>query len=413
MINNNSYCFIGGIVFPEFEEEVRAKSKVGIQNAPNAFQMAFIEGLRDNLPALDVINLPFIGAYPLNYKSLLSPKTCSFDISFSDKKKIKCHNYQFLNAVFFKLYTRERVCYKALKKYCNNNITKEKINIFIYCTHIPFMKAAIRIKKEFSNVRICLIVTDLPEYKNDLMPRWKKFILDYDTHVSENIYNSIDCFVLLSEPMVGKLIFKNQPYKIIEGLYSSSAQISKKTKTESGDKTIFYSGTLARRYNIMTLVHSVIAMSDKNIKLLICGNGACKDEIIELSKVDNRIAYLGELPRQEVLQLQVDADLLVNPRTNEGDYTKYSFPSKTMEYLASGTPTILYRLDGIPEEYYNYCFSLTDDSQEVLTKEIERILALPKVERDAFGSKAKNFILSNKTAKAQALKAVELIEALR
>lgn len=409
---NKAFCFIGGIIFPEFETEVIKKSKVGIQNAPNAFQMAFIEGLRENLPSLDVINLPFIGAYPLNYKSLLSPKTSSFDISFSEKKMIKCYNYRFLNPVFFKLYTRERACYNALKKYCNNNITKDKIYVFVYCTHIPFMKAAIRIKKEFSNVRICLIVTDLPEFKNDVMPRWKKFFLDYDTHVSESIYNSIDCFVLLSEPMADKLIFNGQPYTIIEGLYSTSTQVSSKPKTDAETKTIFYSGTLARRYNIMNLVRSVMAMSDKNVKLLICGNGACKDEIIELSKVDKRIVYLGELPRQKVLQLQVDADLLVNPRTNEGEYTKYSFPSKTMEYLASGTPTILYRLDGIPEEYYKYCFSLTNDSQETLTKEIERVLALSKIERESFGYKAKNFILSNKTAKAQTKKAIELIDAL-
>lgn len=413
MVDNNSYCFIGGIIFPEFEDEVRVKSKVGIQNAPNAFQMAFIEGLRDNLPSLDVINLPFIGAFPLNYRSLLSPKTNSFDIDYLNGKNIKCHNYRFLNPLFFKLYTREYVCYKALKKFCRENKSKDKINIIIYCTHIPFMKASIRIKKEFSNVRICLIVTDLPEYKNDLMPRWKKFILDYDTHVSNIIYNSIDCFVLLSEHMADKLIFKNQPYTIIEGLYSTSAQISSKSKTDSDTKTIFYSGTLARRYNIMTLVHSVMAISDKKVKLLICGNGACKDEIIELSKMDNRIVYLGELPRHEVLKFQVNADLLVNPRTNEGEYTKYSFPSKTMEYLASGTPTILYKLDGIPDEYYNYCFSLTDESQEALAKEIERILALPKIELISFGCKAKNFILSNKTAKAQASKAIELIEALK
>ena len=38
----------------------------------------------------------------------------------------------------------------------------------------------------------------------------------------------------------------------------------------------------------------------------------------------------------------------VNPRQNNEEFTKYSFPSKTMEYLASGVPVVAYKLDGIP-----------------------------------------------------------------
>lgn len=63
---------------------------------------------------------------------------------------------------------------------------------------------------------------------------------------------------------------------------------------------------------------------------------------------DRRIQYLGSIPHDEILQLQRTASLLVNPRTPEGIYTKYSFPSKTMEYLASGTPTLYMNCQEFP-----------------------------------------------------------------
>ena len=63
-----------------------------------------------------------------------------------------------------------------------------------------------------------------------------------------------------------------------------------------------------------------------------------------------RIEFLGMLPRTDVLELQSKATILVNPRQPVGDFTKYSFPSKTIEYMASGTPLLMYKLPGIPEE---------------------------------------------------------------
>mgnify|MGYP003303651866 CR=1 FL=1 len=44
--------------------------------------------------------------------------------------------------------------------------------------------------------------------------------------------------------------------------------------------------------------------------------------------------FTGKIDRSQVLALQRSATVLVNPRRNNEEYTKYSFPSKTMEYLA-------------------------------------------------------------------------------
>lgn len=51
-----------------------------------------------------------------------------------------------------------------------------------------------------------------------------------------------------------------------------------------------------------------------------------------------------------------NADVLVNPRQNDDEYTKYSFPSKNIEYLMTGNAVMAYMLDGIPEiQIILYC----------------------------------------------------------
>jgi glycosyltransferase involved in cell wall biosynthesis len=102
--------------------------------------------------------------------------------------------------------------------------------------------------------------------------------------------------------------------------------------------------------------------------------------------------------------------LLVNPRTPEGEFTRFSFPSKTMEYLASGVPTLLYKLPGIPEEYYKYCYTLEDVSPTALADKITEILRSDAIELQEKGKKAREFILAEKNPEVQCNKIYQLIE---
>ena len=50
----------------------------------------------------------------------------------------------------------------------------------------------------------------------------------------------------------------------------------------------------------------------------------------------------------------------VNPRPGAADFTRYSFPSKTLEYLDAGKPVLAYRNDGIPPEYDEHLLYISD-----------------------------------------------------
>ena len=169
---------------------------------------------------------------------------------------------------------------------------------------------------------------------------------------------------------------------------------------------------LYEKFGIMNLVNAFHSIPDANMQLQLCGYGDCADLIKEFSKNDSRIQYLGVVKRDTVLELQSKASLLINPRIPDGNpFTRYSFPSKTMEYFASGTPTLLYRLDGIPKEYYNYCYSL--DSEHTSSADLaEKILEIKEInvdERLSLAQKARQFILDNKNPRSEAKRILELL----
>ncbi|MFP3359960.1 glycosyltransferase, partial [Planococcus sp. SIMBA_143] len=93
-------------------------------------------------------------------------------------------------------------------------------------------------------------------------------------------------------------------------------------------KTLLYSGGLAEKYGVVSLINAFERLPNSNYRLIICGSGEAEEEIINATKRDNRIIFKGLLPREEVLQMQKDSHVLVNPRPNNDEYTKFSFPSK-------------------------------------------------------------------------------------
>jgi glycosyltransferase involved in cell wall biosynthesis len=104
------------------------------------------------------------------------------------------------------------------------------------------------------------------------------------------------------------------------------------------------------------------------------------------------------------------ATLLVNPRSTKEEFTKYSFPSKTIEYMLSGTPVLTTRLQGIPEEYFKYVFSAEDNDVSLLTDAINNALSHTDAELAQMGLGAREYIVKNKNSVAQAKRILEFIK---
>ena len=97
----------------------------------------------------------------------------------------------------------------------------------------------------------------------------------------------------------------------------------------------------------------------------------------------------------------------MNPRPVDDEYVKYSFPSKNMEYMASGTSTLLTAIPSMPESYYPFVHLIPDNSVEHLKMGIqEAYRRWIHGESDSVAECASRFILENKTPQVQVARAL-------
>lgn len=135
--------------------------------------------------------------------------------------------------------------------------------------------------------------------------------------------------------------------------------------------TIFhYAGLLEAVTGIDTLIKAFHQMPDENIILRISGKGIMKNWIEQMSKMDSRIQFLGCLVYEEYMSILQDADVLVNPRNMALPENANNFPSKIMEYLATGKTIVSTKFPGW-ERYVEYISFCEDSTIEGLMKELE------------------------------------------
>lgn len=77
-----------------------------------------------------------------------------------------------------------------------------------------------------------------------------------------------------------------------------------------------------------------------------------ENDIRKYEKIDNRNKYFRVVPNQAVAEEELKATLLVNLRPSNEEFTKYSFPSKNMEYMVLGTPTLTTRTKEMGSNLY-------------------------------------------------------------
>ena len=125
---------------------------------------------------------------------------------------------------------------------------------------------------------------------------------------------------------------------------------------------------------------------------------------------DSRITYYGTLRNSDVLVLQRSATVLINPRSGKHEFTRFSFPSKNLEYMTSGRPVVLCRMEGIPTEYFDHVYVVEGDTSTALHSALRHVLGLPEQELAAVGIRARDFVYSQKNYIVQGEKVRRLID---
>ena len=317
----------------------------------------------------------------------------------------------YLNLPYIALYFKKKSLVKEAKRYVKNNLNNE-ITIFVYSLHSPLLECCSYIKKHCKNVNIVQIIPDLPQFMGEQGSFAKKFLKAVDWRKIKKYLLNVDEYVLYAQSMAKYLNLDERRCMVMEGLADANLVNSHVKDEDNENVTCLYTGSLQASYGIVEFVKEFCKIDDENIVLQIAGQGSCSSEIEEISKIDDRIKYLGYISDKEELRLlQINADILLNLRDPKEELTKYSFPSKIFEYLLTGNAVVSTKLEGIADEYFNYIMELESNSESSIRKIIEEIRGMSPKDKQLRAKRNISFILDNKTKEKQCEKILEFLKA--
>jgi len=249
------------------------------------------------------------------------------------------------------------------------------------------------------------IVTDVPGHFSYAQK------VTFTQKLNLGVMRRFKSYLLLTAPMNQIVNPKNRPYIVLEGHADTQMeQVENAPENKSKARACLYAGSLMKIYGIANLVEGFVQANVPGTELHIYGDGDFASELKLLAQQHANIKFFGVAPNSRIVQAELAATLLVNPRPTNEDYTKYSFPSKNMEYMASGTPVLTTKLPGMPEEYYPYVYLLEDETAEGMAKALREILSKPAEELAQKGADAKRFVMEKKNNISQAKKLLDMLE---
>ena len=390
--------YISSVVSDRLFEQLYKQSKTS-GNVGQKYHGMFVKGLAANLGhPLTVLSQPPTSARFLRFDDENSTNNIKFKyipiIPIPIVKQIVSFFYNFFYTLYWSI----------------KNLGQEKV-VICSLMRIYQIIPSFYISRIFRS-KIITVVCDIPRLTifqaTNRKPSLKSRLLIY---LSEKFDSKFDGYVLLTEAMNSIVNPKSKPYIVIEGFSDIEMEkYSNHLSNKNSHNIILYAGGLNINYGIQMLVEAFKRINKPNSELWLYGNGDFSNQLI--NEKDDRIKYFGQKLNKEVVEAEIRAKVLINPRPTSGEFTHYSFPSKTLEYMSTGTFTITTKLAGIPSDYFNYCGVINEESIEGIGNALSFYLDMDQNTLHAKGLEAKEYVLKYKNNITQTKKVLHFLSEL-
>lgn len=299
----------------------------------------------------------------------------------------------FKNYPIVKNFTATRAMINAVTSYYNQH-KGEEILVLADALTVEASEAAMWLKKK--GMEVTAIVTDIPLiaetmgssgglhgiYSRLYGKKANKLLLQYNK------------YILLSEHM-NEVVNpdKKKPFMLMECIVDEHMFDGIGDTVFPVRSTVLYAGKFYRECGVVELAKAASALKDICDVWLYGGHGDCIEELEELAQKTDNLKIHDIVPLKEILKLEKGCTLLINPRYAEEEFSKYSFPSKTAEYMLSGTPVLMCRLPSLPDEYLQYVYIIDENG---IAQCIRKVLAQTSDELNLKGWLASQFIKNKK-----------------
>jgi glycosyltransferase involved in cell wall biosynthesis len=327
-------------------------------------------------------------------------------------ERITYHYIPFINIPFLSQISKYYAAKRIIK-----NISETSQDVAIICDILNQSIAdAARMVGNSFGIPVVGIVTDVPGYTSGARRKsysfFKRKIADFAEKRAKKSLDRYKAYLFLTQAMDEVVSRGKKPYIVIEGQCDYSLK-EIKGFDKSVPRIAMYAGGIHKEFGIERMVKAFVEANCSGWELHIFGDGNFQDDLMRISEINKTVKYHGVVSNQEVTRKQLEASLLLNPRLTDAEYVKYSFPSKTLECMASGTPLLTTKLPGMPEEYYPYVYLFEDESQNGMMHTFKSVLSKSNLELANKGNSAKEFVIHNKNNIDQAKRLLAFIKTLK
>ena len=367
----------------------------------------FLEQLMRGVASDEINDVVSISSLPVS-SSTIDQKL--FKLEEEEKDKIRYIYPRFFNGKFSRYITTFISTFWAVRRQLRINNGNNTVIITDPLSYQTSMAA--RLAGKLTKTKCIAIITDIPTYATGMKNHGYKKIRQmfqtiYERLTLKELYK-YDAYINLTKDMDEIVNPRKKPSIVIEG--SVDSQIAPVKDLNQTDKKVFlYAGGLYEKYGVGNLVQAFINARLENVQLHLYGSGSYVKRLMQICDINNNVIYKGCVLNTELIEIERNADLLINPRFSNENYTKYSFPSKTLEYMTTGTPVLSTKLSGIPEEYKDYLLWFDGETVGDMQKRLNEVSKISNSDMYKIGKKAQEFVLSNKTNVIQGKRIVEFV----
>lgn len=362
-----------------------------INNAFNRSGNNVLEGIAESIPSTIQLELVGLRPTPSFPQGKLWHKYCTDMIPPNRVITL----WSVLNLTIIKDIVWGAMCFRKIRNW-RSPFKKEPAHLLmynIYSPFFPFIYWACRLNK----VQIYVILYDL-----GVPPKRLKLGLitmmayKFYEHIAKHYIPKLDGRIVINEKIID-YYSPGKDYLLIDGGINKAVvnHLFPLEPSPSDDYVFVCAGMLWDQNGTKLILEAMKLLKTPNIRVLFAGRGNDVPLIEQAAKEDHRIEYLGMLTMDQLFEVYRKADVLLNLRIEEE--TDFHFPSKLLEYMATGRMVVSTPIAHAERDYGAYIEILRDMSGKGLASLFVDISKTPKQQLFEKGRRTRDFMLSNRT----------------